>query len=86
MLALRGVDQLKVDQFFAGHHARRDFGYRQASSLGDEGHRAAGARIDLEDVDATVLDRKLDIHQADHAKSFGKRNRLAFELGNDVVG
>src|SRR5947199_2585344 len=35
-------------------------------SLGDERHGAAGARIDLDQIDFAILDRELDVHQAAH--------------------
>ena len=37
---------------------------RLADDLGDERHRARGARIDFEHVDLAVLERELHIHQA----------------------
>ena len=43
----------------AGHDARGDAGDGLADHLGDEGHRARGARVHLEDVDRRVGDRQL---------------------------
>ena len=40
--------ELERGERLARHHARGDGGDRQADRLGDEGHGAAGARIDLE--------------------------------------
>ena len=44
-----------------------------ADGLGDERHRAAGARVDLDQVDEALLDRELDVHQPAHAVVFGCR-------------
>ena len=38
-------------QRLARHHPRRDLGDRPADGLGDERHGAAGARIDLDQID-----------------------------------
>ena len=35
-----------------------------ADGLGDEGHGAAGARVDLQHEDDAVLDGELHVHQA----------------------
>ena len=65
-----------LGQRVADHDARRDGGERYADRLRDEGHRPAGARIHFQDVDDSILDRELDVDQADHAQRFGERDRL----------
>ena len=55
---------LKLAKALARHDPRGDLGDRLADHLGDEGHGARGARIDLEHIDRVVLDRELHIHQA----------------------
>ena len=55
--------ELEVRQRLAGHDACRDLGDRHADGLGDEGHGAAGARVDFQHVDLAVLDGELHVHQ-----------------------
>src|ERR1700676_2102860 len=49
-------------QRLARHDPRRHLGERYAGGFGNEGHRARGARVDLEDVDHAALYRELDVH------------------------
>jgi len=42
-------------------------------ALADERHGARGARVHFEDVELVVLDRELDVHQADDLERFGER-------------
>src|SRR3546814_5719296 len=51
--------QVEVGEPLAGHHAGGDLGDRQAARLGHEGHRAAGAGVDLEDIDVVAAHREL---------------------------
>src|SRR5512144_2103936 len=48
------------------HHVGGQLGQRDADGLGDEGYGAGGTRVDLEDEDLLVLDRELDVEEADH--------------------
>ena len=59
--------QLEAGEGLARHHPGGDLGDRLADHLGDEGHGARGARIDLEHIDVVVLDGELHIHEADDA-------------------
>ena len=77
--------RLKLLERLAGHDARRDLGDRQADDFGDEGHRARGARIDLEHVDLAVLDRVLHVHQPADVERERQRARLPLELGNCLL-
>ena len=63
--------QLEIGELFSRHHARRDGRHGMAYDLGDEWHRAACARIDLQHVDLVVLDRELDVHEFDNVQSAG---------------
>ena len=72
--------------------ARRDLGQRHAGDLGDERHRARGARVHLEDEDAAPVarDGELHVHQAAHAELARQRARLRLDrldgLGGERVG
>ena len=55
---------------------------RHAGHLGDERHRARGARIDLEHVDVAVLDGVLHVHQAADLERQRQRAGLPVELGD----
>ena len=55
--------EIERGERFAGHHPACDLGDRLADHLGDERHRARGARIDLEHVNHAILQRVLDVHQ-----------------------
>src|SRR3546814_11599834 len=55
----------------------------QAGCLGDEGHRAAGARVDLQDVDLLAAHGELHVHQADDAERPGELLGLAPDLLDD---
>ena len=76
------VLQLEARQALARHHTRRDLGDRLADRLGDEGHGARGARVDLEDVDVALLHGILHVHQPDDVERAGERNGLPLDLGN----
>ena len=76
----RGVVQLEGGQRRAGHDQRADLGHRHPRRLGHEGHGAAGARVDLQDVDGAVLDGELHVHQADHAERAGDGLCLVVQL------
>ena len=56
------IDARQRCQLLAGHYARGNLCDRLADRLGDEGHRTAGARIDLDQIDLAVLHRELDVH------------------------
>ena len=66
----------------AGHDPRRDLGDRHADHLGDERHRARGARVDFEHVDVAVLDGVLHVHQPADVERERKLAGLAVELGD----
>ena len=53
-------------------------------TLATNGHRARGARVDLEHVDVAVLDGVLHIHQAADLERERERARLALEFGDDA--
>ena len=63
------IDEL--DQGLSHHDAHRDLRECDAGRFGDEGHRALGARIRLEDVDLLVLDRVLDVDESHDAERLG---------------
>ena len=69
----------------AGHDARGDLGDRRADGLGDEGHGARGARVDLEHEDRAVLDGVLHVHQAADIQRLGQRRGLALQLVDGLV-
>ncbi len=73
----------EVGELLARHHPRGDLGDRHAGRLGDEGHGARGARIDLEHIDVAVLDRELHVHQPDDAERARERRGLPLDLGDD---
>ncbi len=77
----RALGQIEAGERLAGHHPGRDLGDRPADRLGDEGHRARGARVDLEDEDLAVLDRHLDVHQAAHLERPRQDVGLTPDLG-----
>ncbi|MPM37476.1 hypothetical protein SDC9_84093 [bioreactor metagenome] len=56
----------------AGHAPRRKAGQRHADGLAHERHRPRRARVDFDDIDFVVLNRKLDIHQSDHMEFGGQ--------------
>ena len=72
----------KARERFAGHDPCRDLGDRHAGHLGDERHRARGARIDFEHVDVAVLDGVLHVHQAADLERQSQRPRLPIKLGD----
>ena len=64
--------------------ARRGRGH--ARGLGDERRGTGGAGVHFEDEHNPVLDRELDIHQADDAQFLGKGHGLAFDFGDGLGG
>ena len=71
MFSLAG-GQVEVGELFASHHAGRNFRHRHAGGFGDEGHGAAGPRIDFQQKDMAVLNRELNVHQADDVETLGQ--------------
>ncbi len=67
-------------QRLAGHDAGGDLRDLRADHLGDERHRAGGARIDLEHVDDAVLDGVLHVHQSADVERQSERLGLPLEL------
>ena len=70
----------EVRQGLTGHQAGGDGGDGAVGGLGDEGHGAAGAGVHFKDVDHAVLDRELDVHQADDVQREGHLDGLAFQF------
>ena len=66
--------EAKLGEPGSGHDLGGDLGDRDADRLGDEGHGARGARIDLEDVDVAVLHGVLHVHQPADIERPGERN------------
>ena len=56
-----------------------------ADHLGDEGHRARGARIDLQHVDVAVLDGVLHVHQPADIERERERAGLPLEFGDGLL-
>ncbi len=86
MVGAAGLEVLRLErkagERFAGHDARGDLGRRHAGHLGDEGHRARGARIDFEHVNVAVLDGVLHVHQAADLERQRQRAGLPIEFGD----
>ena len=80
----RSFGSLKLASVSPAMIARRDLGDRQADHLGDERHRARGARVDFEHVDVAVLDGVLHVHQAADVERQRERAGLPFELGDGL--
>ena len=59
-------------QTVAGHDLGGKFRHRAADGFADKWHGAAGAWIHFDDVEDFILDRKLDVHEADHIKRLGE--------------
>jgi hypothetical protein len=74
--------QAEGSERLAGHDAGGDRRHRQADHLGDEGDGARGPRIDFENVDLAVLDRILDVHQANDIERPRQLRSLTLELGH----
>ena len=66
-LGQQSIGPAQLAQRGARRHARRQRDHGHAGDLGQERHRAAGARVDLEDVDAVVAHDELGVDQAAHA-------------------
>ena len=78
------IERLEGVQPLARHDARGDLGDRLADGLGDEGHRAAGARVHFDQINIAVLDRELHVHQPADFERLGQFGGLAFHFGDDV--
>ena len=79
-------DLAQRGQRLARHHPGGDLGDRPADRLGDKRHRAAGARIDLDQIDLALLDRELDVHQSLDLERQRQLARLAVDLVDDILG
>ena len=80
-----GIDQIKRGQFLTGHDARGDRRDRRVHRLGHKGHGARGTRVHLNQVDLTVFDCELDVHQADHVQTLGQGHALTFYFGDQII-
>ena len=63
----------------AEHRPRRDLRERHAGRLAHERHRAARARVRLDDEHLAVLHRVLHVEQADDVERAGERARVLFD-------
>ena len=55
---------------------RRDTGPRDPRRLAHEWHGARSARVCFQDVDASLADGELHVHEPDDAQVLGQRKRL----------
>ena len=84
--AVVGVGQAERGNRFACHDASGAFRQRHARGLRDEGHRAARAGVHLDDVDAAVFDRVLDVHQTLRAHGQGELARVRAQGVEHLIG
>src|SRR5436305_1072019 len=71
-------------QRLARHDPSGDLGDRPPDRLGDERHRATGARVDLDQIYFAILDRELDVHQPPDLERQRELARLPLDLRHDV--
>ena len=71
--------EIERSELFARHDAGGDRGDRLADHLGDERHRARGARVDLEHVDLAAFERVLHVHEPADFERARKLLRLLLE-------
>jgi hypothetical protein len=69
----------------AEHGPRGHLRQRGADDLGDEGHRAGRARVDLQDIDRVVADGELDVDQPHHTQGLGEGFGLRTQGANLVL-
>ena len=74
----------EIIECFAGHEARGDGSDGAVCRLGHERHGAAGARVNLNKVYLTILDRELDVAKATYLKGEGELHGLLLDLFDDV--
>src|SRR5436190_4251621 len=77
-------DRIELAQRRARHDPRRHLGDGRSDRLGDEGDRAARARIDLDQIDLALLDRELDVHQSLDLERPRQLSRLPLDLDYNV--
>src|SRR3546814_7243074 len=73
-----------IAQLVARHHASGNLGNWGANSLGHEGHSAAGARIDLNQVNLAVFYRELNIHETKNVQTAREQFRLTFDFSDNL--
>ena len=78
--------QVQAGDGLAGHDVGSALGQGHARCLRDEGHGAAGAGVDLDDVDLAVLDAVLDVHQAAGAHCQRQALGALADLVDDALG
>ena len=80
-----GIHQVEIAQGFTGHNSGSNSCNRAAHGFGHEGYGAAGARIDLDQVNLAIFDRELHIHQSDNIQGQRQGFGLLFQLVNYVL-
>ena len=81
-----GFGETQLLQGFPQHHLRGELRQGNADRLADEGDGPRGAGVDLQDVELAVLDRVLDVHEADDVEFLGDQLRLALDRRPGVPG
>ena len=74
-----GFREAELLQGFPQHDLRRQLRQRDPDCLADEGDGPRGAGIDLQHVEVAILDRILDVHQADNVEFFGDQLGLPLD-------
>src|SRR3546814_366244 len=80
------INRREIAPLFARHHASGNLGNWGANSLGHEGHSAAGARIDLNQVNLAVFYRELNIHETKNVQTAREQFRLTFDFSDNLRG
>src|SRR3546814_5036715 len=73
-----------MSHLFGRQHASSNRGNWGANSLGHEWHSAAGARIDLNQVNLAVFYRELNIHETKNVQTACEQFRLTFDFSDNL--
>ena len=73
------VLELQVFELRAEHKAGSEAGHLGVANLGDQRHRAGGARVRFEDEHLAVFDSVLHVHEAANVEGFGNLTGVIFD-------
>ena len=75
----------QFQELFADHHLGGHLGPGDPCRLADKGNGSRGPGIDFKDIDDVVLDRILNVHQADHVEFPGQGVGVLLQLLDQFI-
>ena len=85
VIRMEGRREVEVFQGFSQHDLRRQFRQRHANGLADKGNGPGGTGVHFQNIEHSVLDGILNIHETDHPQLFRDHLCLFFNKIEKVL-